>query len=86
MTRVCTACGSKNCRVVETRLQPFQPFGSDVVKRRRRCMNCFQCWWTVEITEDAALKLAILSPKPKELVAPAKTFTASQLNDEDDEA
>ena len=85
MTRTCMACGAEDCRVVETRLQPFVPFKGNIVRRRRRCKMCRSCWWTVEIPEDLAIELAYT--KPEEVLATGgSTFTIGEADDQPGEA
>ena len=74
-TRVCGNCGSEDCGVLETRLGGFWPFRGNVVRRRRQCKQCSQCWWTIEITEAVAVALA--RKNETALLAKTKTFAAS---------
>jgi len=85
MTRKCASCGVENCRVMETRLQPFVPFRGNIVRRRRRCMSCRQCWWTVEIPEDLAIELAYTKPQ-EVMAASATTFSIGESDDQPGEA
>ena len=82
MTRNCANCGSRSCRVVDTRLQSFPPLTGEIVRRRRRCMQCRECWWTVELPEDLVNALILDNDMEEVPVSSIKTFSFTEYDDE----
>ena len=66
----CPRCGSNQVIVIDSR----QKQNETVIKRRRRCTNCFHTFGSVEIYEDELKKLSEYETAVKTFVTAIKPF------------
>lgn len=68
--RICTHCGGSS-QVLETRATV------STIRRRRKCLQCGERWWTHEVSEGAYM----VSPEMQQRIDGAKAALASIESD-----